>query len=1002
MSASRFASATIVIVLCVSYSSTGWAQQAAGIAGVVRDTTGAVIPGVTVEAASPALIEKVRTVVTDGDGRYNVVDLRPGVYSVTFTLAGFNTFRREGVELTTGFTASVNADLRVGALEETVTVTGASPLVDTQNVRQQTVISDDLVNSLPTATMAISNLATLTPGLTSTNASNVGGATGSYGSSSIVSASFHGKTGGETLYDGMSINNMVRPGATAIIVSPATLEEWTVETGGGLAESSAATSVVVNAIPKEGSNRFSGSFSALFSNDGLQSNNLTDELRARGLTTVNKVHYIYNVDGAVGGPIKRDKLWYFIAQRVTGNKNAVAGVFFNETQGTPFFTPDQDRPGFRRDLLRSHAARFTWQASSKNKVSFFADVQHHCVCRGRGEFEAAEVAYKWLFWPTGLYQASWNSPVTNRLLLEAGASAMIYNWPTLAQPEVGPSDIAILEQSTSFWYNARPSGNINGLGDKKDADRFSQRFALSYVTGSHAFKTGIGIEEGVYNVRFQANGDSAYRFLRGVPNQITQYATPFTLQQRLRADLGVFAQDQWRIQRMTLNLGLRFEYLNAYVPEQHEDGGTWIGARDYAALHSVPSWTDVNPRMGVSYDFFGNGRTALKVAFGRYVTAIGTNLAELNNPLVTSVNTVNRTWIDSNQNYVADCNLRDPASNGECGAFDNQNFGQSRITTRYADDVLRGFGTRENLWDLSTEVQQQLGPAISVTAGYYRNWYGNFLATDNLEVTPADFSPYCITAPVDSRLPGGGGNQICGLYDVAPARFGRVNNLVTKASEFGDQKRVNDFFAINLRTRFQSGAQLGGGFDTGRSVTDNCFVVDSPMQLRYSSVTDWPPAAGARPAGTPIDCHIETPFSAQTQVKLYGSYPLPGEFAVSAVFQNTSGPTINANFPATNAMIAPTLGRNLAAGANATATVPLIPTQTMFTGRATQLDLRLSKRLRFGSRMRLDANLDAYNILNASSVISVVSTYGPLWTQPAGLNAILEGRLLQFGGRLSF
>ena len=990
----RSVGASLVAVACVmTWSATAVAQQAAGIAGIVRDTSGAVVPGVSVEAASPALIEKVRTAVSDSEGRYNIVDLRPGTYSVTFTLSGFNTFKREGVELTTGFTATVNAELPVGALEETVTVTGATPLVDVQNVRQQTVVSNELVNALPTATMAISNLAALTPGFTSTNASNVGGATGSYGSSSIVSAMFHGKVGGETLYDGMSINNMARPGATAIIVNPATLEEWTVETGGGLAESSAATSVVVNAIPKEGGNRFSGSISGLFANDSLQSNNLTDQLRARGLTAVNKVHYIYNTDGAFGGPIRRDKLWFFTAHRLTGNKNGVAGVYMNATQGGPIYTPDLERPSYRRDVLRSNAIRLTWQASQKNKVSFFSDVQEHCVCRGRGEFEAFEVSYKWDFWPTGLYQASWTSTLTDKLLLEGGASWMIYNWPTLPQPEVRPTDIATLEQSTNFWYNARAPIGINGYGNPKDADRFSQRFAMSYVTGTHAFKTGLQVEEGIYNVNTFANGDISYRLLRGVPNLITQYATPFTLRQTMKADLGLFAQDQWRVHRLTLNLGLRFEYLNAQVPDQNEAGGTWVGPRDYAAVRGVPEWTDLNPRLGASYDLFGNGRTALKVSFGRYVTAIGTNIAELNNPLVTSVNTVNRTWSDGNQNYVPDCNLRNAAANGECGAFDNQNFGQTRVTTRYADDVLRGFGTRQNLWDFSTEIQQQIGPSISLTGGYYRNWYGNFTVTDNLEVTPADFSPYCVTAPADSRLPGGGGYQVCDLYDVSPAKFGRVNNLVAKASNYGDQKRVSDFLALNIRTRFQSGAQFGGGVDTGRTVTDNCFVVDSPMQLTYDVITT---------PTVPTYCHVEIPFSAQTQVKLYGSYPLPFQIFVSGVFQNNSGPTIQALYPATSAQIAPSLGRNLAAGANANVTVPIIRPQTMFTGRSTQLDLRVSKLLRLGARMRLDAHLDAYNILNASSIITVVNAYGPLWTQPSGLNAILEGRLIQLGGRLTF
>src|SRR5436190_15483548 len=142
------------------------AQQASGIAGVVRDASAAVLPGVTVEAASPALIEKVRTVVTDGEGRYNIVDLRPGSYTVTFSLGGFGTVKREGIELSAGFTATVNADLQVGTLAETVTVTGATPLVDTQNVRKQIVASKDLLDSLPTSTKHINMLVTLTPGFT--------------------------------------------------------------------------------------------------------------------------------------------------------------------------------------------------------------------------------------------------------------------------------------------------------------------------------------------------------------------------------------------------------------------------------------------------------------------------------------------------------------------------------------------------------------------------------------------------------------------------------------------------------------------------------------------------------------------------------------------------------------------------------------------------------------------------------------------------------------------
>ena len=166
------------------------AQQAAasGIAGVVKDASGAVLPGVTVEAASPALIEKVRTVITDGEGRFNIIDLRPGTYAVTFSLAGFSAFRRDGIELTSGFTASVNADLKVGALTETVTVSGESPLVDTRNARRQTIVSSDLLNALPSSVKNLNNLVALTPGFRGNEGFDV---TGAY--TGQIGGTYHGK-----------------------------------------------------------------------------------------------------------------------------------------------------------------------------------------------------------------------------------------------------------------------------------------------------------------------------------------------------------------------------------------------------------------------------------------------------------------------------------------------------------------------------------------------------------------------------------------------------------------------------------------------------------------------------------------------------------------------------------------------------------------------------------------------------------------------------------------
>jgi hypothetical protein len=297
-----------LIVALVLFSPAAQAQQASsGIAGVVRDPSGAVLPGVTVEASSPALIERVRTVVSDGEGRYSIVDLRPGAYTVTFTLPGFSAFRREGIELTGGFTATVNAELRVGALEETVTVRGESPVVDAQNVRQQTVLSDTLMSSLPSGAKAYSSLARLIPG---TNVGDdAGGANGLFTSFFISAWTRHGVGGARILFDGMSMQNVTGSSRNTSAMNPSTVQETIVELGGISAESN-SNGLTFNMIPKEGSNSFRGGASGTFTNHSMQADNLPDDLSARGAVTTEKIDHFYDLHFDVGGPIRDNRLGF--------------------------------------------------------------------------------------------------------------------------------------------------------------------------------------------------------------------------------------------------------------------------------------------------------------------------------------------------------------------------------------------------------------------------------------------------------------------------------------------------------------------------------------------------------------------------------------------------------------------------------------------------------------------------------------------------------------------
>jgi len=285
-------------------------------------------------------------------------------------------------------------------------------------------------------------------------------------------------------------------------------------------------------------------------------------------------------------------------------------------------------------------------------------------------------------------------------------------------------------------------------------------------------------------------------------------------------------------------------------------------------------------------------------------------------------------------------------------------------------------------------------------------------------VTPADFSPYCVTAPSDSRLPGGGGYPICGLYDVNPNKFGQVNSVVSQASSFGKITYQNDFFDVSVNARLSSGFQLGGGVDTGRTVNDFCFNVDSPgvspaappTTVSLPSITT---TLGTTPNTVPFTattingqsiCRVVTPFKGQTQVKGFGSYTFPKDVFVSLIFQNISGPPVTATYAAPNSVIAPSLGRSLAACGTRnpctnTALVPLIVPQSQFEDRYTRLDLRVSKRMQLTQRVRLTGNLNLYNLFNKSAIQVENFNYGPLWLQPS---LIEDGRMVQVSANLIF
>jgi hypothetical protein len=333
-----------------------------------------------------------------------------------------------------------------------------------------------------------------------------------------------------------------------------------------------------------------------------------------------------------------------------------------------------------------------------------------------------------------------------------------------------------------------------------------------------------------------------------------------------------------------------------------------------------------------------------------------------------------------------------PAANGELGPSPNSNFGKPQTTLRFDPDWATGFNTRPNNWEMLVSVQHELVPRVGVELSYNRRAYGNFTVNDNTLVSPSDYDPYCITSPRDERFPDGGGQQICGLFDLKPSKVGQVDTLRTYAGKYGDQTETWNGIDATTQIRFQGGATIQGGLSLGRQTTDNCDVVDK---------LDNP---------SPYQCHRESALL--PQVKLLGSYQLPWwDLLLSGTFQSQVPDPVGganfdynyfglpANYVATSAQIQPSLGRPLSSGGNVT--VNVVEAGTLYPGRTNQFDMRIAKRLRLGSA-RLQGMLDLYNLFNSNNVLRMNGAYGSdgaAWARP---QAIVPGRLLKLGAQLSF
>jgi hypothetical protein len=907
----------LLALFLLAVAPAAYAQSA--IAGVVRDSSGALLPGVTVEASSPALIEGTRTAVTDAAGQYRIVDLRPGEYAVTFTLTGFRIVKREGITLPTSFIATVNAELPVGQIEETITVAGASPLVDVHSSVSQSVMTRERLDTIPTGRDPFA-VGQLIAGVTT--------ATPDVGGTQIMqqpTLQVHGSSNNDNVFmvDSVQIQHIGFGGnQTGFYFNDGLMEEISYQTSSLPAEAPVG-GVQINMIPHDGGNVFHGTVFATGANDGMQSGNLSPDLIDLGFRAQNRVQSVYDVNATLGGPIRRDRLWFFTTFRRWSANNYLGNTF---TSTGAQAIDDQH--------ISDATVRLTLQASRRNKISLHYDRSIKWRGHRPNNWLSASIndPISDVVQTTQLNyigEAKWSSTVRDRLLAEASVFTLPVNYSLSFEPDAAPDAIATFDQIRS---------TISGVSPREDhnnARMFTYSGSVSYVTGSHSLKAGAQVRTGWSQELFTIRGDILQIVSNGVPNSVRLVNTP-SGHKESGVNTGIYVQDSWRLGRWTLNPGVRYERFVMSIPAQSAPAGTWVPARDYAAQDGIVNWNTVSPRLGFSWDLLGNGTTAIKGGVSRYDRLEGITIIQPLNQRNIAFQLC--PWSDTNGDLVAQTS---EIALARCS-------GSLQPSLGLVDPNLK----RPHQWEYTVMVQRQVASNTSVSVGYYGRWFGDlYSSTVNAAVPPDAYAPVTITNPLT--------NQPMTVYNQNPATRGLVRNTLTTVPDLAQTYNGVEF---QFNTRLPR-ATVFGGLTIGRDYGDqDTFAAPLTGDLNNPNVR--------------INNRGAIGFDSTYQIRGGFSYRLPADVQCSGSIREATGLPQTRVYPVT-ASIVPGLTQ-------VTQNIQVAPRGEFRYPWVNLVDLRLTKNFRVGST-RVEPTIDLYNVFNNNAVTSGVTTIGSSLGRPSAI-----------------
>ena len=1022
----------LVLAMLLLIPGIAGAQQ---IGGTVTDTTGGVLPGVTVEARSPALIEQVRTATTDGNGQYLIVALEVGSYDVTFSLPGFGSVLREGVVLNSGFTANINIQLGVGDIEETITVSGATPVVDIQNVEQRQVMDREVIDSIPTG-KSFQAYALLVPGMGGFDSylTSLSQDQGGISGQTLQRLAIHGgnQEDQQLEINGMDVGDSLTQGANYSVFPDSNFEELAYNYSASPAEIESG-GVRINMIPREGRNDFSGHLFTTFAFAGLNADNINNDadLLARNPNlTATLIDEIWTVNPVIGGPLVRDRVWFF-ATHTSQKADTIAGGVFHETPeslANPLewgISPDFNNPAIDATTIREQSVNFTIQATRRDKFKLYwtnssTDQPHLLQGRTLASIAISPAAALGGEIRTNAYQATWTRPHTNRLLFEVGASMLpvrYYLHPT----DTANLDVPGVVFVPGPWATRNMSGWFSGAQERNSPKHTNMlRGSVSYVTGSHNLKfgmTGLWLGENAINY----NHGHWYHALAVGPSPVrATFRTPAWQINRAR-NMGIYAQEQWTLDRLTINAGVRYDYEESSYPDQSTPGvNTWLqGEQDlFIAGEKANGWHDLQPRVGLAWDVRGDGRTAVKVGAHRYGKRNSTDIANLLNPGLNN-RAMNRTWLDGatgcidhpglgntgtpwqNELWPGDCIPGDGfvqgnplihEPNGELISPNPVPFFGNPVATTFFDEAWRyGWGNRQSNWEITASIQQQLMPGLSLDVGYFRRSWINFFVEDDRNLGAGDFEAFSVDIPQGLRDMNPDLPQSIMLYDQRPETIQRPDNVFTAASNFGDQSQNWQGFDITIDGRLEN-LLIQGGLSTGATTTNNCDLVTAQPEIQFNE------RAATSPVTPQSYCGVNHNWL--TQVKFLGSYTLPYNIQIAATLQNQPGPGRIAEVVFSGDQLVN--GRPHTQGSIET---NVIPPGSWYGDRFNQFDLRFTKIFRAGGGTQFRAMFDLFNVFNVNSVTREAPGWGSATGAGAGYlvpQVTMAGRLAKFAFQLDF